>query len=1137
MISKSIPQADIWMNGGNFADKILKMSQQIEELRRRLINGEGADQALRSVDCLKAGIEDLSAGIKTDQLIAENSPFGMALIDEDGRFLHINPKFREIFGYDLSDIPCGHEWFRKAYPDPAYRYEVIWTWIHDRQSCRPGSKRSRTFTVTCKDGTRNITRFVAVELNDGVDLLTCEDITERRRNREALRLAHQQLLDIIDFLPDATFVIDQEKKVIAWNRAMEKLTGLKKHEIMGKGEYAYAVPFYGKPRPMLIDLVSSQDEKIESQYIHFARNGSTLYSECPAPFLPDKNKYLWAKASPLLDSNGKLVGSIESIRDITERKWMNEKLERAEASYKALVEEIPAVIYTAALDYDSTTLYVSPQVKAVLGFTPADYRADPGIWHKTLHPDDRERVMRELAESLAEGHRFRSEYRMISRDGRVVWFRDEAIAVKDNNGKPLFLQGVMIDLTERKLAEEALHESEEALRRSEREKAAILSGLRSVAVEYLDPYMGIIWVNDTVLRFLGLSADEIKGRRCFEIIEGLKEPCAGCTAFKALRSGQTEEGEVVTPDGKTWLSRSSPIKDAEERVTGVVHVAMNISGRKRAENALKDSERRLAEIINFLPDATLVIDKMGRVIAWNRAIEAMTGVKAEKILGKGNYEYSLSFYGERRPILIDLVLDPKQECNNKYNDIKRSENGVVAGEAYMLNRRGKKTYFLGSASVLYDSNGSVWGAIESIRDITDRKHAEEDLQRAKEKAESATRAKSDFLANMSHEIRTPLNAIIGMAGLLLDTNLDSEQRESVGIIQSSGDVLISLINNILDFSKIEEGKRELEHQPFNIKRCIEGAMNMVAARAAEKGIALKASIDDSMPEWVVGDFTSLHQILANLLSNAVKFTDKGEVELRAGFEAESDGRLKLRFSVRDTGIGIAADKMGSLFQSFSQLDTSLTRKYEGTGLGLAISKRLVELMGGTIGIESEVGAGSVFHFTVLVEPDLVEPEHPVAEPSADLVSIEDLGSIRLLLAEDNLVNQKVALRMLKKLGIRADVAATGTEVLGALERQAYDVILMDVQMPEMDGFEATRAIRRRWPERKICIIAVTAHAQEEDRKRCLEAGMDDYISKPVRMKDLLSALVNVSTAQQKSDDNYLISKKALNAGAHGLRQL
>jgi PAS domain S-box-containing protein len=306
MIRKSIPQADTRMNGSNFSKEILKMRQKIEELQRCLSLGADVDRALRTADDLKADREDLKADIKTEQLIAENSPFGIALIDKDGRFLYINPKFKELFGYDLSDIPRGCEWFRRAYPDPAYRHEVISTWIDDLESSGPGVKRPRTFTVTCKDGTTKITRFVGVEQDDGMNLLTCEDITERRRTGEALSLAHQQLLDIIDFLPDATFVIDQDKKVIAWNRAMEELTDLKKHEIIGKGDYAYSVPFYGKRRPMLIDLVSFRDEKIESRYLRFARNGSTVYSEGIAPFLPEKNRHLWAKASPLLDQEGNL---------------------------------------------------------------------------------------------------------------------------------------------------------------------------------------------------------------------------------------------------------------------------------------------------------------------------------------------------------------------------------------------------------------------------------------------------------------------------------------------------------------------------------------------------------------------------------------------------------------------------------------------------------------------------------------------------------------------------------------------------------------------------------------------------------------------------------------------------------------
>jgi PAS domain S-box-containing protein len=787
-------------------------------------------------------------------------------------------------------------------------------------------------------------------------------------------------------------------------------------------------------------------------------------------------------------------------RAITERKQIDEILRRTEAKYRALVEQIPAITYTAALDDASTTLYVSPQIQAALGFSPEDYRADPDLWRKRLHPDDRDRVLAELAQSLASRQPFKSEYRMITRDGHVVWFRDEAVAVQDSTGKYLFRQGVMLDLTESKQAEEALNESEQ-------EKAAILGGLKNVAVEYLDPEMQIIWVNTAIQKSLGLSEDEIRGKHCYEIIYGLESPCSGCTAFKALRSGQSQEGELITPDGKTWLSRSSPIKDANEKVTGVVHVAVNISGRKKAENALKESERRLAGIINFLPDATFVIDRGGRVIAWNRAIEAMTGVKAEEMLGKGNYEYAIPFYGERRSVLIDLVQRSDQNFIKKYNDIESLENGTLVGEAYMPNLRGGEAYLLGSASALYDSAGNFWGAIESIRDITDRRHAEEDLHRAKEKAESAMRAKSEFLANMSHEIRTPLNAIIGVTGLLLDTPLSSDQRDCLETVRSSGDVLMSVINNILDFSKIEEGKRMREYQPFNLRKCIEDSMDLLAPQAAEKYLVLDCSIDDDVPESLVGDATSLYQVLINLLNNAVKFTDCGDISVHVSCRPLQSGKTELRFSVKDTGIGIPQDRMVGLFQPFSQVDMSTTRRYGGTGLGLAISKKLVELMGGTIWAESEIGKGCTFHFTIQLERAGPEQCPEIREIPKKTSSHADIfGRLRLLLAEDNLVNQKVALLMLKKLGIKADVATNGLEVMQALERQTYDVVLMDVQMPEMDGFEATKAIRERWKEEKPHIIAVTAHALEGDRKRCIEAGMDDYISKPVRLEELIEAL-------------------------------
>jgi signal transduction histidine kinase/DNA-binding response OmpR family regulator/putative methionine-R-sulfoxide reductase with GAF domain/tetratricopeptide (TPR) repeat protein len=675
----------------------------------------------------------------------------------------------------------------------------------------------------------------------------------------------------------------------------------------------------------------------------------------------------------------------------------------------------------------------------------------------------------------------------------------------------------------------------------------------------------------------------------------------------------------------------------------------------RLFEAAQESQRRLADIIDFLPDATLVIDRDGKVIAWNRAIEEMTGVGAAEMLGRGDYEYSLPFYGERRPILIDLVLLPDEEIEIRYAHIQRYES-LLAGEALVPQLRGNPAYLYATASALRNARGEIVGAIETIRDISDRKQAEEELRQAKAAAESATQAKSAFLATMSHEIRTPMNAVIGMTSLLLDSSLTPEQREFAETIRHSGDALLAVINDILDFSKIEAGRIELERQPFDVRECVESALSLVAGQAAAKGLELGCWIDPQVPVGIAGDAARLRQIVLNLLSNAVKFTERGEVVVsvtvddgqpaasRSAVQPVSD--VCLHFAVRDTGLGIPADRMERLFQSFSQVDSSTTRKYGGTGLGLAISQRLAGLMGGRIWAESAgiAGQGSTFHFTIQAPPapiparaelraavpdmrgrgvlivddnatsrriltlqteawgmrpqataspaealewirrgeafdvaivDRQMPEmdgvmlaaelHKLRDTQAlPLVMVSSLGRgeaeesgqfaaflvkpirasqlynvllgilagrpeaqaakpapaapqfdaemgkrqpLRILLAEDNVVNQKLALRLLERLGYRADVAANGVEATRAVERQPYDVVFMDVQMPEMDGLEATRQICARWAAgQRPRIIAMTANALKEDREACLAAGMDDYLAKPIRVEELMAAL-------------------------------
>ncbi len=377
---------------------------------------------------------------------------------------------------------------------------------------------------------------------------------------------------------------------------------------------------------------------------------------------------------------------------------------------------------------------------------------------------------------------------------------------------------------------------------------------------------------------------------------------------------------------------------------------------------------------------------------------------------------------------------------------------------------------------------------------------------------------------MSHEIRTPMNAVIGMTSILASSRLTPEQREYVSTIRGSGESLLALLNDILDLSKIEAGMLVIEASPFALRQCVEEAAALLATQAARKGLEIVCRIAPAVPARIESDPTRLRQILVNLLDNAVKFTSAGKILLQVevcpppGPELSPGELVELRFAVRDTGIGIPADRMDRLFRSFSQADSSTSRLYGGTGLGLAISRRLAEALGGRMGVESEPGQGSLFWFTIrcrVVEatlpPDLASrPPEPVgrSRPGVAGGSAESaLPPLRILVAEDNVINQKVALLLLRQLGYAADVAAGGEETLAALRRQRYDVILMDVQMPGMDGLEATRRIHDEWPaEERPRIIAMTANTLREDRETCLAAGMDDYLSKPVLLEDLRAAL-------------------------------
>ncbi|MFQ3573276.1 MAG: response regulator [Thermodesulfovibrionales bacterium] len=435
---------------------------------------------------------------------------------------------------------------------------------------------------------------------------------------------------------------------------------------------------------------------------------------------------------------------------------------------------------------------------------------------------------------------------------------------------------------------------------------------------------------------------------------------------------------------------------------------------------------------------------------------------------------------------------------------------VFGGKKYFINST--KTQILDLLISTYENTLEKNKELEHT--VKELQKAQKDLIDAKELADTANRHKSEFLATMSHEIRTPMNVIIGISQILLDSDISDENKQHVSILKSSAESLLSILNDILDISKIESGVAEVEDISFNIKSLIEDLKNFFGIAANQKGLDIKTYISDDVSDFIISDYMKVKQILWNLLSNAIKFTEKGHIEVRlerAPYPSLSSEVVHLRFSISDTGIGIPAKKKSHIFESFTQIDSSTTRKYGGTGLGLAICKGLVNILGGSIDVDSEVGKGSTFYFTIPVKIPYTEPQKiPVCQEVED-VRDKKKKKLDILVVDDNELNQMIATRILTKVGHSVTTASDGTEAIDLLQKRTFDIVFMDINMPNMDGYETTKKIRSlgiNAGEGPIPIIAMTAYATDGDKDRCLESGMDDYISKPIDSKALYRLLEN-----------------------------
>jgi PAS domain S-box-containing protein len=557
-------------------------------------------------------------------------------------------------------------------------------------------------------------------------------------------------------------------------------------------------------------------------------------------------------------------------------------------------------------------------------------------------------------------------------------------------------------------------------------------------------------------------------------------------------------------------------------------IARSLAAHTQAEQALAQEHDLLCALLDNVTDRIYFKNHESRFTRISRSLARDFGLgDPAEAAGKTDFDFFA-------PQHAQPALEDEQE-------IIRTGRPIVGKMEVENWKDGRVTWGLTTKVPLRNRAGAIIGTCGITKDITQLKETERELSKMRDAALESAQAKSEFLANMSHEIRTPMNGIIGMTELVLDTDLDVQQREYLETVRNSADNLLTVINDILDFSKIEAGKLTFEQLDFALAETIDSSLKILAVRAQRKGLRLTSEISPDVPARLRGDPGRLRQILTNLLGNAIKFTEQGEVTVRVVVETVTETHARLRFNVVDTGIGIPATAQQRLFQAFSQADNSTTRKYGGTGLGLAICRQLVDLMEGQIGVQSAPGQGSNFWFTA----QFGRPAGPVpVRPASSISLLNGTGArratqngfgpavpyhappkLRILLAEDNQVNQRVALGQLHKLGHAAHAVANGVEVLRALEEISYDLIFMDCQMPEMDGYETARTIRRQ--EQKaapgaarphVHIIAMTANAMQGDREKCLAAGMDDYVTKPVHLPDLQAALERWHSAGPAGDE-------------------
>jgi PAS domain S-box-containing protein len=756
----------------------------------------------------------------------------------------------------------------------------------------------------------------------------------------------------------------------------------------------------------------------------------------------------------------------------------------------------------------------SDQIFRIFGLDHRTCLPSHELYLACVHPDDRERVTEFVSAALTlKGPGF-IDNRILRPDGEVRVVHGRADVVLDDAGNVIRMVGTFQDVTARERVEAALRESEERFRD--------LFENANDLIQSVDPDGRLLFVNRAWKETLGYTEDDLPHLTMFSVLDdSSKEHCQ--EMFRRLMAGENVphmEGVFVGKHGRrVFVEGSVNCHFVDGRPVATRGIFHDVTDRKK-------SEEQFQRLLESAPDAMVIVNRAGTITVVNSQTEMLFGYPRAELLGRGIECLVPARFAGHAADRAAFIAGPHVRRMGSKRELfgLRSDGSEIPVEI--------------SLSPLETEDGPL--VISAIRDVTERRRVEAELRQAKTEAEAASRAKSEFLATMSHEIRTPMNGVIGAVGLLLDGELTQRQRELAGIARSSAHSLLTLINDILDISKIEAGKMPIDQTPFDLVTMLEDVGEMFAQRAEDKKIELVLRYAPDARRRFVGDAGRIRQVLVNLVGNAIKFSERGHVLVSVG-EGPSDEReplATLRFAIEDTGIGITPEAVGRLFERFAQADASTTRRFGGTGLGLAICKRLVELMGGEIGVTSRAGEGSTFWFTLPLLIDaspapapapmaaditaarvLLVDDHTAARHAADALVASPARPRfqgRVLVADDNTTNQRVAQLALEGLGCHVELAGNGAEAVVMLQQRSYDLVFMDCEMPELDGFEATREIREGearlanigspTPHPRVPVVAMTAKVLPGDREKCLAAGMDDYLSKPVQLPTLVKVL-------------------------------